>query len=221
MIHSGLPGIRKDILFLSFLLGSFFVHAGNEWVLKKNENGIAVYTRDIPGSNFKELKATTIFNASLPCIVALIKDVPSHTSWIFRCNQTRVIKMLNSTELYYYHETYVPWPASNRDGVVYYKISQDIKTKIVTVASKGIAGMVPLEPNKVRVPEMSAFWNFVPKDDGTVYGEYQLYVDPGGDIPSWMVNMFAVDGPYNSILNMKKMLTLDKYKSAKIDFIKD
>ena len=92
-------------------------------------------------------------------------------------------------------------------------IPQDIKTKIVTVASKGISDMIPPETNKVRVPEMSASWNFTPKVDGTVDGEYQLFVDPGGDIPSWIVNMFAGEGPYNSIINMKKMLTLDKYKS--------
>jgi hypothetical protein len=209
---------------INFFLLLFFTLLANavtddDWKLEKNENGISVFTRTGVGSDFKELKAVTNLNASLSSIVALIKDIPSHTSWIYQCKEARIIKTVNDSEFYYYHETYAPWPVANRYSIIYIKITQDSKTKVVTVASNNTPDVVPDEGGKVKVPKLLATWKFTPLADGTVDGEYQLFVDPGGEVPAWISNMFAVDGPYNSILGMKKMLMLDKYKLAKVDFI--
>jgi hypothetical protein len=73
----------------------------------------------------------------------------------------------------------------------------------------------------VRVPQLKAFWKFTPKPDGTVDAEYQINVNPGGNVPAWIVNMFAIDGPYQSITSMKKLLLQSKYRTAKFDFIED
>jgi hypothetical protein len=123
--------------------------------------------------------------------------------------------------LYYYMETIVPWPASNRDGVVCFKYTQDSITKVVTVASVNIPNILPEMDGIVRVPQLKAFWKFTPKPDGTVDAEYQINVNPGGNVPAWIVNMFAIDGPYQSITSMKKLLLQSKYRTAKFDFIED
>ena len=209
------------LLVLSFLVSANLLYSQSDWKLQKSENGIKVYTRDLPDSNFDEIKTTTNFECSLSDLVALLTDIESHTSWIYQCKQSKLVKTISSTELYYYLETQVPWPASNRDGVVCFKFSQDSVTKIVTVASQNVPDVLPEFTGIVRVPKLVASWQFTPKADGTVDAEYQLNVNPGGDVPAWIVNMFSVEGPYESITNMKKLLAQNKYKSVKFDFIKN
>ena len=127
---------------------------------------------------------------------------------------------MSNSELYYYMETMVPWPASNRDGVLRFKFTQDSTTRVVTVTSVNV-DIMPEISGVVSVPKFKASWTFTPKSDGTVDAEYQLNVDPGGSVPAWIINMFAVEGPYESLTNMKKILSENKYESAKFDFIKD
>lgn len=200
---------------------SNFLNAQQDWELKKDENGIKVYTKDIPGSDFKEIKTTTNFNSSLSGIVGLLTDISSHKLWIYRCKESKLIKTVSSSELYYYMETEVPWPASNRDGVIRFKFTQDSISKVVTVASKNINGLMPEIDGVIRVPKFIASWTLTPKKDGTVDAVYQLNVDPAGSVPAWIINMFAVDGPYESLTNMKKLLAKNNYESSKFDFIKD
>lgn len=212
------PRAKKTLLFFCLSI-STYISAQTDWELQKNENGISVYTKDQPNSGFKEIKAVATFNSSLSGLIALLTDIPSHPTWLYRCKQTKLLKTISSTELYYYVETYVPWPVSNRDGVIYFKTSQDSKTKVVTVSSRVIPGMLPENKGVVRVPKLVSSWRFTPKGDGTVSAEYQLDINPGGDVPPWIVNMFSVEGPYESIMSMRKKLVEVKYKSAKFDFI--
>lgn len=209
------------MLLLGLLCTSSTGDGNSPWALKKNEHGITVYTREVSGSSIRELKAITHFDSKLSPLITLIKDVPEHPAYIYRCQSARVIKAPNDHELYYYHDTYAPWPVDNRDIVIYYHISQDPRTKVVTIASHAVDGLVPETEGKVRVHDFKASWVLTPAKDGTVNGEYYLYVDPGGNVPAWLINLFVVDGPYNSILKMKELLAQEKYQSAKIPFIHD
>ena len=209
------------LFFVSTVLFAGTVLIDEGWKLQKQEAGISIYTREGSNSDFKELKAVTNFNSTLSALVAVIKDVPSHKSWIYQCEEARLIKTEGDTVWYYYHETYAPWPVSNRYATLVVKVTQDTKTKVVTVASHNIPDTSNDKSGKVKVLKLVAAWKFTPKSNGTVDAEYQLFVNPGGEIPAWLVNLFMVDGPYNSIVGMKNELTQSKYKSAKFDFIKE
>lgn len=197
------------------------LNAQQDWELQKNEKDIKVYTRDISGSDFKEIKANTHFNHSLSEIVGLLTDMSAHKKWIYNCKESRQLKEISPTELYYYMELKVPWPVSNRDGVVCFKFSQDKETKVVTVSTQAFTGILPEIAGIVRVKKLLASWTFVPQPDGTIAAEYQVNTDPGGSVPAWIVNLFAVTGPYESITKMKKLLAENTYKDSHFDFITD
>lgn len=207
------------VLFL--LYGVLSLQAQQDWELQKNQNDIKVYTRTIPGSDFKEIKVNTHFNHSLSEIVGLLTDMSAHKKWIYNCKESRRLKEVGTNELYYYMELKVPWPASNRDGVVCFKFSQDKETKIVTVSTQALTGILPDIRGIVRVKKLVASWTFVPQPDGTIAAEYQVNTDPGGSVPVWIVNLFAVTGPYESVTKMKKLLAENTYKDSHFDFIAD
>jgi ribosome-associated toxin RatA of RatAB toxin-antitoxin module len=203
------------------LLHSSFSSPEAEWILKKNEKGIVIYTRDIPGSDFKELKAVTSIKTPLSALVALIKDVPSYTNWVYLCEKSQMIKQVNETEDYYYAESDAPWPVSNRDVVMHCVISQNSVSKTVNSQSKAVAGMVLKKNDIVRVEDINTCWTFIPKPNGTVEINYLLRINPGGAIPSWLVNLAIANGPFTTISQMREEVKKDKYRLARITFIKE
>lgn len=212
---------QQNLIVFAFLLFNLSFTSSIDWELRKSSKGIFVYTKQSPNSDIKEVKCVTNFQSNLKNLVYFIKDISSHPQYIYQCKSSFIIKNVNDSELYYYHETDAPWPVANRYGVVYYKITQNNITKVVSIKSNGVLGMYPNQPDLVEVPVLTASWTFTPKSDGTVDGEYYLYLNPGGNIPSWLINLFVVDGPYNTITNMKEMLKKEKYNHCKVNFIKN
>jgi len=50
---------------------------------------------------------------------------------------------------------------------------------------------------------------------------YQVHSEPGGNLPSWLVNSIVVSQPFYTLVKMKKMITRPKYRNAEYEFIKD
>ena len=69
--------------------------------------------------------------------------------------------------------------------------------------------------------QSSAQWIIIPEKNGVLNAEYRLLVEPGGNIPAWLVNLAVVDGPFDTNLKMKEWLFKEKYQKAKVSFIKE
>jgi hypothetical protein len=51
--------------------------------------------------------------------------------------------------------------------------------------------------------------------------EYQLLVNPGGNVPAWIVNMAVIDGPFETGVNMREWIKKEVYQKAKLSYIVD
>ncbi len=218
--------ITKYLLIFSafYLLTSFSpqrFHTSDDWKLKKYENGIAVYNRHEENSAFKELKAVTQIKTSLSSVVALLKDWDTYPQWVYRCGVSSTLKKMSETELIHYQTVDAPWPVDSRDFVVKIKITQDPETKTIKQTATCMAEFIPKQKGYIRITEFKAAWTLTPLKNGVVNVEYQLLVNPGGVVPAWIVNMAAIDGPYETTLNLKKWVMKEKYQKAKFDFIEE
>ena len=192
-----------------------------DWQLKKDKNGIAIYTRKVANSDFRELRSVAYQKTSLNSIVALLNDWESYPEWVYKCGKSTTLKRISNTELIHYQTVVAPWPAENRDFIATIKIAQDEKTRIVTIKSICYANFIAPVAHHVRIMEFNACWTLIPLKDGTIQILYQLLVDPGGFIPAWLVNMAVVDGPYETMLHFKEMIVKEKYQKEKFPFIKE
>jgi hypothetical protein len=216
--------LRNRILLFFCLIwfsGSFSQEAEDDWHLRKKEQGISVYSRKTAKSNFKELKSVVYLKTSLSSAVALINDWESYPQWVYKCGKSTTLKVLEETKVIHYQTVIVPWPAEDRDFIVNIELSQNEKTKIVTIKSTCNSDYIPPVENHVRITEMDACWTLVPFKDGTIQITYQLLVNPGGFVPAWLVNMAAVDGPFESMANFKIWVQKKKYQEASLPFIKE
>jgi hypothetical protein len=215
----------KTVYFSALLLCTIcctsFIDTTNDWVLKKYGNGVAVYNREVPGSTIKELKAVTQLQTSLSSIITLLEDRETYPEWVYKCGKSYQVKKISDSEGIYYQNVVAPWPVDNRDFVVLVKVTQDAKTKVVTQTSKVIKGILPEVSGTVRVTEFNALWTLTPIKNGMVNCEYQLLVNPGGSIPAWLINLAAIDGPYETTVNLRSWVFKDKYQKSHLSFIKE
>ncbi|MBL7882832.1 MAG: START domain-containing protein [Bacteroidia bacterium] len=207
------------IILLSFCFYSFKSELKEEWKLKKHENGIFVYTRMAENSKFKELKCVVQLKSSLSGLVALINDRESYPHWVYRCGESTILKKISDTEIIHRQTVVAPWPVDSRDFVVNVKLHQDTKTKVITIQSKCIPNYIPHKSNFIRITEFKALWILSPLSNGMVNVEYQLLVNPGGNVPAWLVNLAVIDGPYETTLNMKEWIKKEKYQNNHLPYI--
>ena len=206
-----------------FLLVLFFssvtVNAQNDWTLKKEKNGIKVFSRENTHSKFNELKVETRLSARLSDLAAVILDIPGYPQWSFNVKSSKVLKQVSPSELYFYTEISSPWPADNRDLPIHLKITQNPVNKVMTIAVECIPDLIPRQKNIVRVPLSKETWIVTPVDESTISIVYELEVDPGENPPAWLINMFSVKGPYETFTKLREQIKDPKYHASSVPFI--
>jgi ribosome-associated toxin RatA of RatAB toxin-antitoxin module len=212
--------MNKILLILLFLLpGGFTAFAQGEWKLRTEKDGIKIYTSQVPESKVKAVKVECEINATASQLVALVMDVNTSTDWVYHTKSCSLIRQVSPTELYYYSEVSLPWPAANRDFVAHLTVSQNPGTKVVVIDGPAVPGFVPLKNGIVRIKESQGKWTITPIGDDKIKVEYTLHVEPGGDLPSWIVNMFATEGPMQIFKKLRLELQKPPYKNAVFAFI--
>lgn len=212
----------KQLVFLVFLL---FVYATSpaqgEWVLKSDKDDIKSYSRSVADSKLNAVKIETVFTGSLSQFVSVLQDVASYDKWVYGSRSTRLLKEVSPAELFYYSEVNFPWPATNRDFVSHVFISQDAQTRAVRVNAKNVPGWVPVKPKIVRIERSSGEWVITPLAKGRIKVEYILQVDPGGDLPAWIINSFSSKGLIETFKNLREWIKKPFYANAQGSFITD
>ncbi|HTD98176.1 MAG TPA: START domain-containing protein [Mucilaginibacter sp.] len=204
-----------------FLLKITCVYAQTEWKLKNEKNGIKVYSSLVSDSKFKAIKVECELNATASQLVEVLLDIKACPDWVDHTRSCTLIKQVSPSELYYYSEINIPWPAENRDFVAHLIVNQNPDTKVVTVDGPAVPGFVPVKDGIVRVHSSKGLWIITPVKKGLVKVVYTLQVDPGGNIPAWIVNLLATQGPMKSFEGLIQQLKKPAYQNAALPFIKD
>ncbi|WP_353721280.1 START domain-containing protein [Dyadobacter sp. 676] len=177
-----------------------------EWRPAAAREGIKVYVKTIPGSKIRAMKAECALEATTGEVIALLMDVKAAERWVCHTKSCTLVKAVSDKELYYHTEVSLPWPLDNRDFVTHLKVTHDDRSGIVTVDAPAVPGIVPVRKGVVRIGRSVNRWIIRPSPDGSVWVEYMLQVDPGGNIPAHVINMFACRAPIETFRNMRKIL---------------
>ena len=212
--------ISVTTLFICLLFCST-VHVQAQWKLQSDRDGIQVYTKSVPNSAFKALKTVCNVETSLTRITAVLLDVKNTKDWVYATKVCKLLKQTSPSELYYYSEVSLPWPASNRDFIIRIAITQDPKTKALTVIAENQPDYVPAQKGIVRIRQSEAHWLITPVSKGVVRVEYTMAVDPSGLLPAWLVNMFVSKGPYLTLKKLREQVKKPIYDNVQFSFIRD
>jgi len=212
--------MNKLLLTLTCLI--FFAgttYAQDDWKLKTEDGGIKVYTRAVANSNFKAVKVNCQVAATASQFVAVIMDIKNSVNWAYHTKSATVLKQVSPSELYYYSEVQVPWPVHNRDFICHIMVKQNPQTKVITVDAPCLGDYIPEKDAIVRVKQSVGKWVITPVSKDTLNIEYTLALDPGGDVPAWLINLFAAEGPMQTFKKLKIQLQNPAYQHVELPYI--
>jgi hypothetical protein len=186
-------------------------YAQGDWKEVRNEQQIKVYTRTVKGYDIKELKIIANFDASAQSFVALLLDVASQPKYLFACKHTELVQAKSKQEQIYYQQVNMPWPLSDRDGYFQQISYSNQVNKAIVFETKAVGHLYPIKSEYVRIPVLKATWTIQATSAKSIIGEYQVVIDPGGEVPAWLINLFIDKAPFETVLNMRKLLATGKY----------
>jgi len=176
------------------------------WELRKEGEGVKVYTRKVNGSDIQEFKGEVIAKSNLSSILSVIDNVSDYPKWMYKCTYAERLLKKNESSGYTYSVLSQSWPVSDRDLCTFYNVSQDPETKVISIEIKCVRDYIPEKPGKVRIPKLKGSWQLIPLSKGVTKIVYQVHSESGGYIPSSVVNSFITDTPYYNLLNLKKIV---------------
>jgi len=192
------------ILLCFFFAPSLFCQYN--WKLSKQKDGINVYESVIPNSNYKGIKVECTLEGTYDKLITVLNNVSHQKDWVYSNKISYIIKRIDANEFYYYTETSIPWPMSNRDAVVHFKINRDSMNHFLKITATGEPNYIPQKSGKVRVPKSLVNWYVTMPTSKTISIVYTFEAEPGGSLPAWLVNMFADKGPYESFKKLSQIL---------------
>lgn len=180
--------------------------AGQSWEFVKERDGIKVYTRSEENTSLKSYRGETDLHTTMEKISTVIGSIQSFDWWEEGIRELKVLGYEKEKFIKYYLIYDVPWPFTDRDLCVEAKITNDPVTGIRTVRATPIPGLVPEKPDLVRITNYWQQWTMQSEGNGMIHLVLEGSVDPGGAIPSWIVNMVITETPLNIMRNVQKQV---------------
>ena len=213
---------RCLLLVLGVMVTSSLLADDFEWQLKRDRDGIQVYTRKVEGSAFRAVRGVTVLeDTRLSSLVALVRDAEACPRWGDRCARSAIHEQQSDTVAQVYTLNDMPWPVADRDVLAQVNWSQDPKTLAVQMKSSATVGILEANKGVVRLTEALASWFFTPVGHGNVEVVTEAHLNPGGPLPGWVTNMLLVDAPFKTLVNMRAVVTDEKYKVAEVGFVRE
>jgi hypothetical protein len=195
-------------LFLCFGWLNAQVPGAKDWHLVKQKNGIEVFTAPGGHDGLKLIKVMAEMSGSLQRVKEVFTNIPIQEEWVYATRKSYVVKKPDENNIFYYNETGLPWPASNRDVVVRMILVEDSSHKSLQITQEADPGALPVSKGLVRVKHLSGHWIFTETGNNKLKAVYFLDVDPGGSLPAWIVNLFIAKGPYETFVKLQQLLNL-------------
>lgn len=190
-------------------------YAIGDWRLDKTEDGIAVFSREYPGSNVREIKAVMRVNTGVDALVAVINDVPNSIRLSGVVAEASIVSRVDDWNYTVYQRMSMPWPVQDRDVVSCREFNRNNDTLVITITDVACAGGMPPQKNIIRMQKFRQQWQLSPRPEGEVEVEFFAHSEPGGPIPSWMVNSMSTDVPYEILRNLRGISKLEPYNGVR------
>lgn len=203
--------IRLLLIYFFSLLIFISAKAQEDCKLKKDQEGIKIYLCKTEGSSFKTIKVAFETKGTLKSYASGVLNIAGYKEWQNSILNIYTLENINDLELIYYSEVDAPWPVSNRDLIFHLKMDQDSITKSLTVSLKQLPLFIPAKEGIVRIPTANSLLTVIPIDSAHLQVNYVIHVDPGGDIPAFIANVFSTNTPWHTFNNFRSKLANDEF----------
>ncbi len=209
---------RYLLFVLLIIFNSAITYAQDLWKLESDKDGIKVYSKSIDGTAFKSFKAHMSIKGSIHTFVAILQDIENMPEWGYSVKSTELLESTGDTLQIYYAVASAPFPFENRDGIYQNTFRWDGRNKILFVEIELLPGYMKKASRLVRL-KGNGFWNVKVLKNQMLDITFSMLVDPGGNIPAWMANIFVNTTPISTMTELRKVMVDKKYQNKSFGFI--
>ncbi|MEN8146623.1 MAG: START domain-containing protein [Campylobacterota bacterium] len=206
------------LLMMMFTL--FILCEADEWSLVKEKNGVTVHTREVNGSDFLEFRGETVVEASVGTLVAILYDTSNAPAWLHECSFGMTLEEAVFEENYIFQIYDLPFPVSDRQVILHSRLSwtqegarletQEANTYCDNNQASRCKRVT--ETDLIDIERSRGHYIFTPLSEKKTKVLWQQHVEPGGSIPTWLVNLLVVDIPFNTLLQLQTLVKDEKYR---------
>lgn len=191
------------LLILNFVLCG--LHA-QQWELKKDDGDIQVYTRELDSTKINEYKAVLIAETTFERVIKVLTDWNRLNAWSYKTPQSKELKKVSDNEFIIWMRNDFPWPINDRDHVSRVHLNWHNSTVFQMDIQAEDSLEWKVEKNVVRMDLFKGYWRIQELNEDSVLIIQQMYGDPKGTLPAWIVNNAMVRYPYHSFEKLKEIL---------------
>ena len=187
------------------------------WLLESRRDGISLYSARVEGTGIVPFKAVMTIPASIEEISAVLEDAPRRGEWVARFGGSTLLERRSDYEQVNYVRMTMPWPLTDRTARVRVAItvSDDLQTVVIAGRSVNCCGRPDL-PEHVRAEIYESTFQMVRKPGGTEVTAL-AFVDPRGNLPSWVVNLFTGREARKTLEGLRRQVSRGLYAPATIE----
>lgn len=194
------------ILAFSFILGvtalKTYAAAADQWELELDKEGIRVYTQLDGTSPYKQVKVIATINASQEKVMEILLAFNAYNTWMNHVDQSYLLNHIDSAYYIFILED-ADWPMQNRYQVSKLNIRQSVTSS--EVRFRAVPNFIEKRTDAIQIKQYEGYWELEDRADHQCSLEYVLIQNPGGHVPPWLANFYAVDNPYQSIFRLKEL----------------
>ena len=188
----------------------------DDWQLHADRNSIKIYTKAQKGSDFKAFKAVAVLDSPIENIMAVMANPKSCLEWVYGCIESYGFDENSFNKRYAYSVNDLPWPVQDRDYVLEINTRNDSQTGEIFMDMFAVSDKISKKSELVRVNLAETHYIFRPTQDGKTEMVWLQHTEPGGAIPSWLVNALIVDVPLKSMKALEAVANTEKYSRSEI-----
>jgi len=206
----------KYFIFVVFLISFSITDAQSDWELQRDKHEIKVWTKDYPGSSFKQFKAQTRIRTSLENVVAVFLDIENMGLWYDRVEHVKLVKRISDMEGTYIIDFELPWPVANRISAVRATLEYLPDERKVIVKTQYEPGIVE-DSETLIVTDIQSEWILEDENNGYISIYHTGYMNPSGSLPAWLANTGVKDGPIETLMGLREILP--NYNLVEVPFL--
>lgn len=204
---------------LIMLLGWLTLAFGEEkvdltgWNKVYSKDGLDFYSKKIENSKLLAFKAVGVLDVNMGEMMAALRTVNTQMKWDKNTVKKETVEDISDIEAITYSESRIPWPFNNRDMVLHNKLFLDKEEKIFYVHTHSVEDQrYPKRKGLVRAQINFSRFRTKPLSLDKTFVDFEVHVDPKGNIPAWIVNIVQKSFPYDFLTGLANFCRKTKLK---------
>lgn len=198
------PVLIKLLTFVTFLAPTL-AYAG-EWEHIYEDDGINVYRQEVAGTNLLAFRGTGYIDAPVNKVLYVFSDVKNEIDWVDRLEENILISEdRENFERIEFHSYGLPWPVWSRDIVFKIKLTRQADQSFL-VTMKSVDDALGPPTKGVRAELHGSNFVLKEREDGRTWVEVDIFIDPKGTVPAFLVNILQRYWPYNTITGLRSQV---------------